>query len=269
MYWSYRCSDGQSPIWLVPLDKPSEGFGLPFPTSLGVLDNLTLMHWVSEDELLLVDEFNESAYCIGRVSGWDPHCGTAPFALMGVSADGQWVEVRDPGSIDSSTRPERIGVIPTSCLWEARGSKCEPVWAQANGVMDNWGRGEWGERIIVMSGAFTPDGTRLLLLNADEPSGLLPGSVPAEVWALEVGKGALRRLASIPVARLGWPTFREDSIEWWTTAPLWSPDGQWVLLEDGFRPKEPRQLYKMSVETGALQQLLPLAGDVLGTLDVP
>jgi hypothetical protein len=248
------------------LDEPTEGFGLPLPRPFG---SFTYIHWVNEDELLLFDGFGESAYCIGRVSDWDPHCGTAPFALMGVSADGQWVEVRDPGSIDSSTRPERIGVIPTSCLWEARGSKCEPVWAQANGVMDNWGRGEWGERIIVMSGAFTPDGTRLLLLNADEPSGLLPGSVPAEVWALEVGKGALRRLTSIPVTRLGWPTFREDSIYSGFTAPLWSPDGQWVLLEDGFPLKEPRPLYKMSVETGALQQLLPLAGDVLGTLEVP
>jgi hypothetical protein len=262
-YWAYRCYDDQSPIWLVPLEKPSEGFGLPLPRPFGLYSSI---HWVNEDELLVV-RTDESTYCIGRVSDWDPRCGTAPFGLISVSADGQWVEVHEPGD---SLKPERIGVIPTSCLWEAGGSKCEPVWAQANGVVANWTKqSELRERLIYMNGAFAPDGTRLLLLSAEVPSGLEHGSLPAEVWVLDSGKGELRKIASIPVARLGWPTFRKDSIDSGNTAPLWSPDGQWVLLEDGFPLKDPRPLYKLSVETGGLQQLLPLAGDVLGTLDVP
>lgn len=265
-YWAYRCRGEQAPISLASLEEPSERLSLPLPNSLSARSP---MFWVSEEELLLVDAFDNSSYCIGRVQEWDPYCATADFAILSLSADGEWVEVRE-AYLHGPEQPERVGVLPASCLWDLTPPECEPAWAQVNGVIESWPSDSGtGERILVMGGAFSPDGSRLMLLSGEESTGLAPGTVPAKVWIFDVNQGVVQRLASIPLARLEWPAFRKDSIYSWQTAPLWSSDGEWVLLEDGFPLQEPGPIFKISVETGETRRLVPLAGEVLGTLNVP
>jgi len=142
---------------------------------------------------------------------------------------------------------------------------------KTGGVIEEWpGTGKRGELSIVSSGAFASEGARILLIAADVPRGTSPGTVPAEVWALDAKDAAIRQIGKIPISVLGWPVFRRNSIDDGKVAPVWSPDGQWVLVEEGLRATDQAGPgYKLSAQNGDLRLFLPAARNLLGVLIVP
>jgi hypothetical protein len=253
----HRCSDEPEVVRILPVDSNSEETALPMPMAL---EWSSFAVWLNENELLILRDLNSAEYCIGEVDRWKPECHSLPFAIVGVSSDGIWVEIRQ-----YSTEPpwhlQKVAMIPAACLAVPEGGACVPEWVEISlpdGVL------------IFPSGAMAPDGSKMLLIAAEEPRGTTPGDRPAQVISLGKETGSLTRLASIPISRLGWPVFRRMGMTDRPLAPIWSPDGEWVILEEGLRATDAAgPLYVISAQTGEIRLLQESAGNVLGSLNVP
>jgi len=256
-YLTYQCSNADSEIVFVPLVDPSASFSRILPPTFNEHGYNPI--WLAADELLLTRaEFDTFHYCLGLLPDWEPVCGEVPYDIMGASADGKLVETRDgPTTI---YRPERLGVMRVECLRDSPPS-CEPTWTQAQGVIADWP----ADPSLLEAGAWAADGQGLVVLKGDGPP---QPRHPAEAWYLDVASGQLRHLATIPPEKLRTPT--GYGLTNGFSAPFWSPNGEWLLLEEADQIWwEPTPLYLLSKETGDLRVLLEHGGGVVGEVAVP
>jgi hypothetical protein len=261
-YLTYTCGDER--IRFVSLVSPSTAYARDVPEELG---QRPVPFWLSSGEILLLDR-ERTFYCVGQVEAWHPACWTVPFMLGGISPDGEWVEVRE----GEWWSPERIGVWPGRCLQDPSAADCEPQWVRVQGVIADWPppfdagsdtRSIWGP------GAWLPDGSGLIVLNAEEQRGGVDSSrevrVGSDPWILHLKDMSLEPLRRIPYPELNYPSAGDE-----TSLPVFAPAGDYLLLEDYVGAhKAGGALYLVSLTGQPNRVLLERAGQRIGTLSVP
>ncbi len=121
-FLTYQCvRDGERTGYFrfVPLEAPESGRLLArCPPSFPIYGRRRF-RWLTNSRIAMTNVASsgrEQTACVADLHDWQPMCRRLPYVSGGVSPDGEKVEVREGPWGD----PDRVGVIPVSCLWENR-----------------------------------------------------------------------------------------------------------------------------------------------------
>jgi len=262
-FLTYQCvRDGERTGYFrfVPLEAPEGSFARSLPAEFPDLWPPQI-RWLTNSRIAMTNVASsgrEQTACVADLYAWNPMCRRLPYVSGGVSPDGEKVEVREGPWGD----PDRVGVVPVSCLWETGGNDCGPEWVEANfqGIQE-----------VRHPGVWSPDSKALYLLYAVHATPKEYRNYTSEVWRFDVEARELARVGRIPN--------RPDSddpyfsgLSFRRSLPgIWSPDASEILVVEnacsvcsGVSP-----WHAFSVETGGFRRLIDDAGSVVGVMKKP